>query len=193
MKQSELDVRPCERLCPKCNLWKHHSRFRSRKRRPTSIGVGIEFNSLCKDCEQIERNERQNVDRPLHIIERRTSSHARSLGVPKSFLWVNMNWRALVPEMRALMTDEGTCRSCGHDFVNERDIQIEHREPPRHAADWARQHARNLGIFCQSCNNTKGDKSYALWLDEQEEARLSNEHHRQQSPIVTVGEQLALC
>jgi len=92
-----------------------------------------------------------------------------------------MNWSSLVPEMRALMTDEGRCRSCGHAFVNERDIQIEHREPPRLRGDWAREHARNLGIFCQSCNNTKGDKSYAEWLDEQEEARLSNERHRSET------------
>ncbi len=157
--------------------------------------MAIHFDPLCKDCQQIERNEKLNEDRPLNIIERRTSSHARSLGVPKQFLWVNMNWNSLVPEMRALMTDDGKCRSCGHPFRNERDIQIEHREPPRRefGVDCAREHARNLGIFCQSCNNTKGDKPYALWLDEQEEARLSNEHHRQQAPIVTVGEQLSLC
>jgi hypothetical protein len=174
-----VTARPCERHCPKCDQWKHHSRFRSRKRRSaTSIGVAIHFDPICKDCQQIERNEQKNEDRPRAIIERRTADHARSLGVSKHFLWVNMNWSSLVPEMRALMTDEGRCRSCGHRFMNERDIQIEHREPPRHPQDWARQHARNIGIFCQSCNNTKGDKAYAIWLDEQEEARLSNEHHR---------------
>jgi len=169
--------RPCERLCPKCGIWKYHGRFRSRKR-PTSIGVGIEFNSLCRDCEQIERNERKNDDRARAIIERRAADHARKSGVAKSFFMVNMNYAALVPMLRVMMTPEGRCLCCGHPFLNERDIQIEHREPPRHPQDWARLHARNLGLACQSCNGTKGRKSYALWLDEQEEARLSNQEHR---------------
>lgn len=193
LKSSE--PRPCERRCPKCNLWKHHSRFRSRKRRrATSIGVAvIHFDPICKDCQQIERNERKNEDRPLAIMDGRAGSHARILGVPKSFLWVNMNWSSLVPEMRALMTDEGRCRSCGHPFIGERDIHIEHREPPRAPDDWARQHARNLGIFCQSCNGTKGHKPYAVWLDEQEEARISNEHHRDppSDPQLTIDDLLS--
>lgn len=170
--------RPCERYCPKCERWKHHSRFRSRKRRsPTSIDVGIEFNSLCKDCEQIERNERKNADRPLALMTSRTRSHARRLGVDFDFLWTNMGWSSLVIDLRAALNGEARCHSCGHAFENERDVQIEHREPPRFPQDWARHHARNLALFCQSCNNTKGAKAYAIWLDEQEEARLANEHH----------------
>lgn len=76
------------------------------------------------------------------------------------------------------MTEEGRCRSCGHPFLGQDDIQIEHREAPRGLGDWAREHARNIGIFCKSCNNTKNDKPYAIWLDEQEAARLANESHR---------------
>lgn len=177
MKAAATVTRPCERRCLGCEQWKHHSRFRTWTRRHRSIST-LTFADKCKDCEQIERNERKNDDRAFAIIERRTADHARRLGVPKTFLWLNMNWSSLVPEMRALMTDEGRCRSCGHGFVSERDIQIEHREPFRFPQDWARQHARNLGIFCQSCNNTKGNKPYARWLDEQEAARLSNEHWR---------------
>jgi hypothetical protein len=82
-----------------------------------------------------------------------------------------------------MMTDEGICTSCGHPFLNERDIQLEHREPPRHAQDWARLHARNIGLACGSCNRTKSGKSYAAWLDEQEGARIANEADHTPRPI----------
>ena len=72
------------------------------------------------------------------------------------------------------MTPEGECTCCGHSFLNERDIQIEHREPPRFKNDLAREHACNLGLLCASCNGTKGDKPYAQWLDEQQDIRESN-------------------
>jgi hypothetical protein len=140
--------------------------------------VGIEFNTLCKACEQIERNEKENDDRALWLIDRRAASHARRAGVTKAFFWMNMSWRALAPVMRALMTPEGLCLDCGHPFLNERDIQIEHREPLRGPQDWARQHARNIGLGCGSCNNGKRGKPFARWLDEQEDARLANESHR---------------
>lgn len=92
-----------------------------------------------------------------------------------------MNYRALVPLLRAMMTPEGLCLACGHAFVNERDIQIEHIEPPRDDKDWARLHARNLRLCCGSCNRTKGKKSFLEWLDEQEGARLSNLEHPTES------------
>lgn len=175
------EPRPCERHCPRCEQWKHHSRFRSRKRRSaTSIDVAIHFNPICKDCEQIERNERLNADRPLVIMERRTATHARNLGVSFDFLWINMNWRGLVPVLRAMLSPEGRCLDCGHPFLGERDIQIEHREPPRHPQDWARQHTSNLAFGCASCNNGKNNVAFAAYLDEKEARRLANEHHRQQ-------------
>jgi hypothetical protein len=89
-----------------------------------------------------------------------------------------MNYRALVPVFRALCGAEGLCLSCGHPFEGERDIQIEHKSPPRHVHDWARLHARNLGFFCGNCNGPKTDKEYDRWLDEQEDARLANEAYR---------------
>ena len=49
----------------------------------------------------------------------------------REFFWIQMNYRALVPELRGLMTTEGLCKGCGHEFLNERDIQIEHIEAPR--------------------------------------------------------------
>jgi len=97
-----------------------------------------------------------------------------------------MNYRALVPALRAMMTDEGICTSCGHPFLNERDIQIEHIEPPRFVEDWARLHARNLRLACGSCNRTKGQKPYAVWLDEQEGARLSSLGGRRTDKTMTV-------
>src|SRR5215472_7030643 len=113
-------IRPCERQCPRCDQWKHHSRFRSWKRRHQSTST-LTFATLCKDCEQIKRNERKNADRALSLMEKRASSHARNLGVATAFLWTNMNWLSLVPYLRAMMSDEGRCLSCGHPFENERD------------------------------------------------------------------------
>jgi len=45
------------------------------------------FYTVCKDCEQKERNERKNVDRPLAIVRQRaagstlTQSHLFSPGL----------------------------------------------------------------------------------------------------------------
>jgi hypothetical protein len=88
-----------------------------------------------------------------------------------------MNYRALVPIFRAMMTPEGLCLCCGHPFLHERDVEIEHLEPPRFEQDWARLHTRDLRLACASCNRTKGSKPFAEWLDEQESARLSNLSH----------------
>jgi hypothetical protein len=134
----------------------------------------MQFSPICKDCEQKQRNEKKNADRPKAIIEQRARSAASKASVSFEFFWTQMNYRALVPVLRALMTPEGLCQACGHEFVNERDIQIEHLEAPRSANDWARLHARNLRLSCGSCNRTKGQKPFAVWLDEQEGARLSN-------------------
>ena len=167
-------ARPCERFCQQCQQWLHHSRFRQ-----FTVGrhspVSTKSRRLCKACEQIERNKKLNDDRALAIIERRAEVRASRLGVSKHFVWVNMNWGALVAMMRALMSPEGRCPNCGHAFLGERDIQIEHHEPPRHDQDWAREHTRNLVLSCASCNRTKASKPFADWLDEQEAARLSNE------------------
>jgi len=135
------DPRPCERQCPKCGLWKHHSRFRIRTKKGAHSTVRT-FQSLCRDCEQIERNEKKNEDRASAIIRQRAADHARRAGVALDFFWVNMGYRALVPYYRAALSPDGLCLSCGHPYDNERDIQIEHRAPPRHPQDWARLHAR---------------------------------------------------
>jgi hypothetical protein len=48
--------------------------------------------------------------------------------------------------------------------------------------DWAREHSRNIAFYCASCNRTKREKPYGVWLDEQEAARLANEKHRASPP-----------
>lgn len=100
------------------------------------------------------------------------------------FFWTQMNYNSLVEVLRALMSKKGICQGCGHAFVNERDIQIDHRDPPRHQHDWGRLHARNLCFLCASCNNTKGAKPSLTWLDEQEGARLSNLDYRDEPAAV---------
>lgn len=176
-------IRDCERFCPKCEQWKHHSRFRSWRDSRVRSDSGIQFAQHCRDCEQIKKNERLNEDRPLVVFRRRTATRAAKLGVPFDFLWVNMNWRSLLPDFRIALTTGATCHACGHPYLHERDVQIEHREPPRHPQDWAREHARNIAFYCASCNRTKREKSYASWLDEQEDARLANEAHRKSGEI----------
>jgi HNH endonuclease len=175
-----MNIRPCERLCQTCRQWKHHSRFHLK----TGNSTDARFSPTCRDCEQKERNERKNEDRPIAIMRQRAATAARKAKVSVDFYWTQMNYAAFVPVLRAMMTAEGKCIGCGHPFLNERDIQIEHLEPPRKEIhpDWARLHARNLRLACGSCNRTKGQKPFNQWLDEQEGARLSNLKEPTQKP-----------
>jgi hypothetical protein len=183
-----LIPRPCERQCRTCREWKHHSRYRKWDEK-ARYSTNSRFAPDCRDCEQKLRNEKKNADRPRAIIEQRAQTAARKAGKSREFFWVEMNYRSLVPILRSLMTDEGLCQGCGHAFVNERDIQIEHLEPPRAGSDWARLHARNLRLGCGSCNRTKGTKSFITWLDEQEGARLSHlqETNKPQPVYIQMG------
>jgi hypothetical protein len=154
-----------------CGYWKHHSRFHLK----TGKGSVARFSPFCRDCETKHRNERKNQDRALEIMKRRARDHAEKYKVTFDFMWNDMGWKTLVPILRALITDEALCTSCIHSFDNERDVQLDHNEPPRRLDDYARLHARNITIRCASCNSGKSDKDYAQWLDEQEQSRLSNE------------------
>jgi hypothetical protein len=104
----------------------------------------------------------------------RAATSAGKYGVSREFVWVELNYRSLVPWLRAMMTPEGLCLGCGHAFEDQGDIQIEHTSPPRFAQDWARLHTRNLRLMCASCNGSKGQKEFDQWLDDEEERRLSN-------------------
>lgn len=172
--------RPCERRCVECNEFKHHSRYRTfeRKDRPrlgeTVLFHQRGFSPICRDCEQKKRNEKKNADRPLAIIQQRARAAATKADTSFNFFWTEMNYRSLVPMLRAALSSEGLCQGCGHGFDHERDIQIDHWEAPRSLTDWGLLHARNLRLICGSCNRTKGKKPPLIWLDEQEGARLSN-------------------
>lgn len=68
------------------------------------------FDPICKDCQQKERNERKNDDRAQAVIEARAGDWAHKTGTTKAFFLVNMNWRALIPVFRAMISDEGRWR-----------------------------------------------------------------------------------
>jgi len=125
-------------------------------------------------------------------LKERARDHAAKHGLSFEFMWVNMNWRSLVTMARAMMTDEALCSSCGHGFDNERDIQIEHRNPPRFRGDTTRIHARNIGFSCASCNRAKSNMDYDDWLEQQEGARLSNEADLTRKPVLDVPRQMLL-
>jgi|SRR5215472_2793612 len=167
------DKRPCERKCRTCGKLKHFSRF-ARRPRKTPNGTVWEFDPDCRDCQQIKRNEKKNLDRPLAIVKARAQVAAQKAEMTTEFFMVQMNYTALVPEVGAAMAPGAKCKSCGHEFMNERDIQFDHILPPRGKKDWARLHARNVHVLCGPCNNTKRRKPYDIWLDEQEGARQSN-------------------
>ena len=171
--------------CPKCNLWKHPNQF-ARRKRQTPIGSVWEFNPLCRLCEQTERTNKKNIDRAKACLESRAANLATKLEVSRPFVLNDLNYRALVPVFRALMNDpEAVCQNCAHPFRNERDMQLDHRAPPRHRKDWARYHARNVQVVCQSCNGTKHKKDYEKWLDDEESNRNSANAWQKIQPITT--------
>jgi hypothetical protein len=163
--------RPCERQCRECQEWKHHSHFKVKGVGRTSTA---RFDPVCKSCRNRLQDLRKNTDRALWIITQRARRAARKAGETTEFFMVQMNYRALVPWLRAMMGEEGLCLACGMAFRNERDVQIEHCEPPQHRQDWERLHARNIRLLCGTCNKTKHSKVFAEWLAEQESARRSH-------------------
>jgi hypothetical protein len=180
-------------FCPSCKLWKHPSRFR-RRQRQTPHSTMWHFNPTCRLCEQTERTDQKNQDRAKACIESRAGTVARYCGVSRAFVWTDLNYRALVPMFRGLLTDpEAVCQNCAHAFLGERDIQLDHRAPPRNRHDWARYHARNIGLSCGSCNRAKTSKEYDDWLDQEESNRVSaNAHQTRQTPNEPPPGQLSL-
>lgn len=171
MPRPKRQIRNGQLHCPGCDLWLHSSRFVGRKRE-TPSGTGWEYNKRCRACEQSERTDRKNENRALALVRQRASVRAQAAGVPLEFFMDDLNWSALVPLVQAYL-DGAPCRNCGHPALNERDVHLDHAEPPRHVRDFARHHARNIPVLCGSCNGSKRDKPYAAWLDDQEDARRS--------------------
>jgi hypothetical protein len=148
--------------------------------------------SVCRDCEQTRRTDAKNTDRGAHLIRQRASKRAHAIGVTTDFVLHDLGWITLVPVMRAMLSDPDALCHCGHAFLNERDIQLEHRKPPRTSDDYARHHARNIAIACGSCNQTKRNTGYADWLDKCEDARRTAAFRRQDQPTVVPPSQPTL-
>jgi 5-methylcytosine-specific restriction endonuclease McrA len=131
------------------------------------------YDRECRLCQQTKRVRAKHDDPVLALLLRRAGDVARRAGIKRQFVLEDLNYWSLLPFLRAALSADGLCPNCGHEFNEERDVQFDHVEPPRHRQDFARLHARNVTILCGSCNNTKAAKAYADWLDDQEEARLS--------------------
>lgn len=179
-----------------CGRFLHPTRFYGRKRQ-TPNGSVWEYDRTCKACQKSRRDDEKNEDRATAIVKGRAETQARKSGVTFEFMWFDMNYRALVVDVRARLEwpDEAICKNCGHEHDSERDVQLDHVLPPRHPKDWARLHARNIAILSGDCNQSKNDKDYASWLDEQEDVRLSIAAHYgadQDSPVRTEDVQLSL-
>ena len=79
------------------------------------------------------------------------------------FFWEDMNYKALVAAFRGTL--RSGCRGCGVAFRTEADVCLIHLVPPRHAQDWARLHACNVGLFCGACAQEVATQTYGAWLD----------------------------
>jgi hypothetical protein len=100
------------------------------------------------------------------IVRQHAAAAAHKAGQSVDFFMTQMNYASLVVPLRAAMAEGSICLSCGCRFMNERDIQIEYREPPRHSQDWERLHVQNIFLLCASCGSTKRGKPFAEWLHE---------------------------
>ena len=162
------DKRPCD----VCGERKNFSKF-GNKRNPAT--GEIEFLTVCKSCLLEEQKKRNGSDRARQIMRRRAKSHASRLGVSIGFMWVEMNWRHLVPYMRGMLAEGASCLSCGECFRDEQDITIDHGLTPRDlpgGRDFAREHAMNIALRCASCNKSKKDTDLSAWFDALEAARV---------------------
>lgn len=109
--------------------------------------------------------------RARHLIRQRVTPRAHHLGVPAGFLLRDLGWELLIPRL-ALMLEPGALCECGREFRQEREVTLDHREPPRHRQDWARHNVANIAIACGPCNYAKGARPFSEWLDLIEERRL---------------------
>lgn len=173
MAQRKRETRDGKLQCAgPCGRWLHPNRFYRRRRQGPNGSIWI-YDRECKLCQQTKRVEVKHADPATAILLGRAGHVARTHGLGRTFVLEDLNYWSLLPQLRGMLGPEGLCPNCGHEYDHERDVQLDHREPPRHRGDLARLHARNVAILCGSCNNTKGTMAYADWLDDQESARLS--------------------
>jgi hypothetical protein len=161
-------------------------------------GVIWHFDPDCKACQEHRRTVAKAIDPARALVERRAQSAAIEAGVTKEFFLDRLGYRALIPFVRLVHPltrppEPGTCLDCEpahHLFRDENDLTFEHREPPRHAQDWARRHARNICVVDRSCNSKKRDKPYAQYLEDCESARqtaVTRELPPQPTPVNPQG------
>lgn len=105
------------------------------------------------------------------FVESRASDVVRRLRycgvkVDRSFVMVELNYDALVPEVRALIGPDGICAWCGKPFTEKHPVSFDHIEPPRWNGeiDWERLHASNIRPMHRGENGSKGEKPYATAL-----------------------------
>lgn len=157
--------------CPSCGTWLHYSKFSPAKQ--SCDGTTTTFRRQCRACEQSERDDRKNENRALLKITASARSHARHWNVTADELLFDLGWAQLEDWVAAAIGGKAKCINCLHSFLGPDDVQIDIRDPVRHADDTARMHVRNVGPLCRSCNIRKSGKPYSQWLDEEEQARQS--------------------
>jgi hypothetical protein len=129
----------------------------------------------CNLANRTIRDHGRESDPARYAIEGRAKDLAgdlsKALGnsVSYHFVLVELNWRALIPIMRALLAPDGLCLNCGRHQDATRKLHIEHRVPVLNILDWAAQHARNLWIACGGCNGEKGrNDADREWLEKEQ-------------------------
>lgn len=159
-----------------------------RRLRETPHGSVWEYETICKACEVHDRTEakaqdpaRAKIERAAAEVVTKVNNHFKTIGserrIGRDFVMTRLHYEHLIEPMRFAMDSHRCWASCGEPFKNERDIQLEHREPPRSPLDWERMDARNIDVKCGTCNNMKADKPYSQWLHEQWE--MYEQHYEQ--------------
>src|SRR5262249_36875201 len=156
----------------------------------TRHGSVSRYAPACKSCEIYDRTQdkaedpaRAKVERAASELVTEVNNYYRAIGsserISKDFVMRRLHYEHLVPKMRFAMDSHHCWESCGEQFKNEPDMQLEHRAPPRSPIDWERLDARNIDVKCGTCNNAKRGKSYEDWLHEQWE--MYDTHHCQEA------------
>ena len=116
----------------------------------------------CRLAEQTIRDHDKDADPARSAIEGRAKEHAGHLSkavrstIGYKWVLIELNWRGLIPIMRAMLSPDGRCLNCAKHWSDPKKLHIEHRVPALGITDYAGHHARNLWIACEGCNWDKG-------------------------------------
>lgn len=187
-------------FCRGHKQWHHHSRFNRRKRGVNPEGPIWDYDPSCRLWQQTQRVAEKHEDEARNIVENRARQIVRDANkmpgekITLAFVMHGLNYESLIPLVRAHLAwrEECTCPNCASQY--DKPVELDHRAPPRHARDWARLHARNIGPLDRECNTSKGNMPYEEWLDREEQHRLDaqayNEHLAAQGEQVTLFDDL---